>query len=94
MPSGSISITRCREPLASYHLARHAEFGDYIPPSTSVIMERCFAADRDDIDVADRGCDMGQRVAAQQEQRRSAATLTQADARAPRLDVGEARNRA
>ena len=28
-----------------YHLARHAEFGDYIPPSTSVVMERCFAAD-------------------------------------------------
>ncbi|HEU0155074.1 MAG TPA: Rid family hydrolase [Stellaceae bacterium] len=25
-----------------YHLARHAEFGDYIPPSTSVVMERCF----------------------------------------------------
>ncbi|MBO0737308.1 MAG: hypothetical protein J2P48_12155 [Alphaproteobacteria bacterium] len=28
-----------------YHLARHAQFGDYIPPSTSVVMERCFAAD-------------------------------------------------
>ena len=28
-----------------YHLARHAAFGDYIPPSTSVVMERCFAAD-------------------------------------------------
>jgi enamine deaminase RidA (YjgF/YER057c/UK114 family) len=27
-----------------YHLARHAEFGDYIPPSTSVVMEGCFAA--------------------------------------------------
>ncbi len=27
-----------------YHLARRAEFGDYIPPSTSVVMERCFAA--------------------------------------------------
>jgi len=26
-----------------YHLARHAEFGDYIPPSTSVVMERCLA---------------------------------------------------
>jgi hypothetical protein len=25
--------------VASYHLARHAEFGDYIPPSTSV---ECF----------------------------------------------------
>jgi enamine deaminase RidA (YjgF/YER057c/UK114 family) len=28
-----------------YHLARHVEFGDYIPPSTSVVMERCFAAE-------------------------------------------------
>ncbi len=28
-----------------YHLARRAEFGDYIPPSTSVVMERCFAAE-------------------------------------------------
>lgn len=28
-----------------YHLARHAEFGDYIPPSTSVVMERCLAAE-------------------------------------------------
>src|SRR5438132_2600020 len=28
-----------------YHLARRAEFGDYIPPSTSVIMERCFSAE-------------------------------------------------
>ena len=28
-----------------YHLARHAEFGDYIAPSTSVVMERCFAAE-------------------------------------------------
>jgi enamine deaminase RidA (YjgF/YER057c/UK114 family) len=28
-----------------YHLARHAEFGDYIPPSTSVVMESCFAAE-------------------------------------------------
>ena len=28
-----------------YHLARHAEFGDYIPSSTSVVMERCFAAE-------------------------------------------------
>lgn len=26
----------------AYHLARFAEFGNYIPPSTSVIMERCF----------------------------------------------------
>ena len=25
-----------------YHLARHAAFGDYIPPSTSVVMERIF----------------------------------------------------
>src|SRR5205085_4223830 len=31
--------------VAPYHLARHAEFGDYIPPSTSVVMERCFAAE-------------------------------------------------
>jgi enamine deaminase RidA (YjgF/YER057c/UK114 family) len=31
--------------VAAYHLSRHAEFGDYIPPSTSVVMERCFAAD-------------------------------------------------
>ena len=31
--------------VASYHLARHAEFGDYIPPSTSVVVERYFAAD-------------------------------------------------
>jgi enamine deaminase RidA (YjgF/YER057c/UK114 family) len=28
-----------------YHLARHAAFGAYIPPSTSVVMERCFAAE-------------------------------------------------
>ena len=27
-----------------YHLARFAEFGSYIPPSTSIIMERCFTA--------------------------------------------------
>src|SRR5262245_17267977 len=26
----------------AYHLARFAEFGSYIPPSTSIIMERCF----------------------------------------------------
>ena len=26
-------------------MARHAEFGDYTPPSTSVVMERCFAAE-------------------------------------------------
>jgi enamine deaminase RidA (YjgF/YER057c/UK114 family) len=31
--------------VAAYHLARHAEFGDYIPPSTSVVMERCFSDD-------------------------------------------------
>ena len=31
--------------VAAYHLARHAEFADYIPPSTSVVMERCFGAD-------------------------------------------------
>jgi enamine deaminase RidA (YjgF/YER057c/UK114 family) len=28
----------------AYHLARFAEFGSYIPPSTSIIMERCFRA--------------------------------------------------
>jgi enamine deaminase RidA (YjgF/YER057c/UK114 family) len=28
-----------------YHLARRAAFGDYIPPSTSVIMERCFGGE-------------------------------------------------
>ena len=31
--------------VPSYHLARHAAFGDYIPPSTSVVMERCFAGE-------------------------------------------------
>src|SRR4029077_1141498 len=30
--------------VAAYHLARFAEFGTYIPPSTSIIMERCFTA--------------------------------------------------
>jgi enamine deaminase RidA (YjgF/YER057c/UK114 family) len=29
--------------VSAYHLARFAEFGPYIPPSTSIIMERCFA---------------------------------------------------
>ena len=29
-------------PVDPYHMARRAEFGDYIPPSTSVIMQRCF----------------------------------------------------
>ncbi len=33
------------EAVAAYHLARHAEFRDYIPPSTSVVMERCFAGE-------------------------------------------------
>jgi len=28
--------------VAAYHLARHHAFGGYIPPSTSVVMERCF----------------------------------------------------
>src|SRR5262245_16326950 len=28
----------------AYHLARFAEFGNYIPPSTSIIMDRCFTA--------------------------------------------------
>jgi enamine deaminase RidA (YjgF/YER057c/UK114 family) len=30
-------------PVDPYHLARRAEFGNYIPPSTSVIMQRCFS---------------------------------------------------
>jgi enamine deaminase RidA (YjgF/YER057c/UK114 family) len=30
--------------VSAYHLARFAEFGSYIPPSTSIIMERCFGA--------------------------------------------------
>jgi hypothetical protein len=32
------------DPVAAYHLARKACFGDDVPPSTSVVMERCFAA--------------------------------------------------
>ena len=28
--------------VSAYHLARFAEFGAYIPPSTSIIMDRCF----------------------------------------------------
>src|SRR5215470_5287519 len=30
--------------VAAYHLARHDAFRDYIPPSTPVVMERCFGA--------------------------------------------------
>jgi enamine deaminase RidA (YjgF/YER057c/UK114 family) len=30
-------------PVEPYHQSRRAEFGDYIPPSTSVVMERCLA---------------------------------------------------
>ena len=30
--------------VSAYHLARFAEFGAYIPPSTSIIMDRCFSA--------------------------------------------------
>jgi enamine deaminase RidA (YjgF/YER057c/UK114 family) len=30
--------------VAAYHLSRHDMFKDYIPPSTSVVMERCFGA--------------------------------------------------
>jgi enamine deaminase RidA (YjgF/YER057c/UK114 family) len=30
--------------VSAYHLARFAEFGQFIPPSTSIIMERCFTA--------------------------------------------------
>src|SRR5205814_3735182 len=33
------------EAVRAYQLARHREFGDYIPPSTSVLMERLFKAD-------------------------------------------------
>ncbi|MGH7087722.1 MAG: hypothetical protein ACREFQ_02355, partial [Stellaceae bacterium] len=29
--------------VRAYHLARFAGFGKYIPPSTSIIMERCFS---------------------------------------------------
>ena len=32
------------EAVRAYQLARHGEFGDYIPPSTSVLMERLFKA--------------------------------------------------
>ena len=32
------------EAVRAYQLARHGEFGDYIPPSTSVLMERLFGA--------------------------------------------------
>ena len=30
--------------VATYHLSRHDNFGDYIPPSTSVVMQRLFSA--------------------------------------------------
>jgi enamine deaminase RidA (YjgF/YER057c/UK114 family) len=30
--------------VSAYQLARFAEFGPYIPPSTSIIMERCFSS--------------------------------------------------
>jgi len=33
------------EAVRAYQLARHGEFGDYIPPSTSVLMKRLFKAD-------------------------------------------------
>ena len=32
------------EAVRAYQLARHSEFGDYIPPSTSVVMKRLFNA--------------------------------------------------
>ena len=32
------------EAVRAYQLARHGEFGDYIPPSTSVLMKRLFKA--------------------------------------------------
>ena len=31
--------------VSAYHLARHEAFGGYIPPSTSVVMERCFGGE-------------------------------------------------
>jgi enamine deaminase RidA (YjgF/YER057c/UK114 family) len=31
-------------PVDPYHFSRRAEFGSYIPPSTSVVMDRCFNA--------------------------------------------------
>jgi len=30
--------------VPAYHLSRHEHFGDYIPPSTSVVMQRLFGA--------------------------------------------------
>jgi enamine deaminase RidA (YjgF/YER057c/UK114 family) len=33
------------EAVRAYQLARHGEFGDYIPPSTSVLMDRLFKRD-------------------------------------------------
>src|SRR5438477_12107173 len=33
------------EAVAAYHLARHAAFGDDSPTSTTVVLERCFAAE-------------------------------------------------
>ena len=41
--------------VAAYHLARHDAFADYIPPSTSVVMDRVFGGELDDLDIADRG---------------------------------------
>ena len=41
--------------VAAYHLARHDAFADYIPPSTSVVMDRLFRRQVDNIDIADRG---------------------------------------
>ncbi len=32
-------------PVEPYHQSRRAEFGSYIPPSTSIVMERCFGLD-------------------------------------------------
>ena len=32
------------KPVEPYHQSRKAEFGSYIPPSTSIVMERCFGA--------------------------------------------------
>ena len=39
--------------VAAYHLSRHDNFGDYIPPSTSVVMQRLFSASST---ISTRGC--------------------------------------
>ena len=41
--------------VRAYHLARFAALGKYIPPSTSMITERCFGAREHHDHLADRG---------------------------------------